>query len=81
MGYMFDYFGRKMCAGAAADAVITGIAFSLEDFIGVAELEPEWELEVVVNYIDKIGKIAEMFPDDGKDKVCPYYENNKEDFG
>ena len=74
-----EYFGRKMQAGAAADAVLTGKVFTLEDFVGCAELEPLWELEVVCDYIDKLDKLYEKFPDDGSDIRCPFYENKGEE--
>lgn len=76
------YFDRKYYAGAAADAVITGKVFSLEDFIGCAEMEPRWELEVVCDYIDKIGKLYEQFPVDDKDPRCPFHKKDgEEDIG
>ena len=73
------YFGRKMPAAAAADAVLNDLAFTLEDFIGCAELEPHWSLEVICDYIDKIDKLYEKFPDDGSDIRCPFYENKGEE--
>ena len=56
------YFGRDTVLAAAKDYVRHGFAYDLEDFAIVADEDPEWELEVVVAYIDRNSGLSAVYP-------------------
>ena len=57
-----DYFGHDTALAAAVDYISHGFARDLEDFALTADEEPEWELEVIVAYIDRSNGLSALYP-------------------
>ena len=57
-----DYFGHDTALAAAVDYIYHGFACNLEDFALTADADPEWELEVVVAYIDRDNGLSALYP-------------------
>lgn len=48
-----EYFSGPTCLAAAKDYIKAGLAYNISDFAMTADVDPEWELEVVCAYVDK----------------------------
>jgi hypothetical protein len=57
-----DYFGSDTALAAAVDYISHGFARDLEDFAITADVDPTWELEVIVAYIDRSHGISAVYP-------------------
>jgi hypothetical protein len=57
-----DYFGSDTALAAAVDYISHGFARDLEDFAITADVDPTWELDVIVAYIDRSHGIGASYP-------------------
>jgi hypothetical protein len=57
-----DYFGHDTTLAAAVDYISHGFARDLEDFAITADVDPSWELEVVVAYVDRVNGLSALYP-------------------
>ena len=57
-----NYFGHDTALAAAVDYISNGFARDLEDFAITADVDPAWELEVVVAYVDRSGGLGASYP-------------------
>lgn len=57
-----DYFGHDIALAAANDYVFHRFAYDLTFYAIAADADPEWELEVVVAYLDRSNGLSAKYP-------------------